>query len=141
MCRSPMAEGIAKKHAHERNIKDIVFLSAGIGTIEGLPPSQNAIIACEEIGIDISEHRSRQLTEEILSECDIVFGMEGAHLEYVNKMLSGRKKRMFLLGGYIDGMRSEIEDPIGKELQEYRKTRDEIKREIIKLLENPERIK
>ena len=56
-CRSPMAEGILNDIAKKERL-DICAKSAGISVSPGNPPSQNAVAACAELGVDISKHKS-----------------------------------------------------------------------------------
>ena len=73
-CRSPMAEGIAKSlfPRHE-------FLSAGIFAQENSPASKNAIIAMNNMGIDISSHKAKQLTKELVDKADYIIPMTENH--------------------------------------------------------------
>ena len=66
-CRSPMAEGIFNSLAKEYHV-DAVAESAGFDTEDGLPASENAIKACSEIGVDISNHKSKKFDECNLDE-------------------------------------------------------------------------
>ena len=51
VCRSPMAEGIFRHAvAHRGNFR---VVSAGLGAMEGQPPSPYAVQAVKELGIDI----------------------------------------------------------------------------------------
>jgi glycine hydroxymethyltransferase len=64
ICRSPMAEGLFRQAVKGRN--DFRVLSAGVGAVDGLPPSEFATRALKELGIDISKQRSRMLTAELV---------------------------------------------------------------------------
>ncbi len=64
ICRSPMAEGIFRHAVKGRG--DYEVYSAGVGAIDGLPPSEHAVRAVRELGIDISRQRSRMLTAELV---------------------------------------------------------------------------
>ena len=70
-CRSPLAEGIARKIFSDRlNIKTSVS-SAGSSTLEGLPASALSVEAARENDVDISEHRTRLLTGTLVREADL----------------------------------------------------------------------
>ena len=64
VCRSPMAEGIFRRAVQGRG--DYRVISAGLGALEGQPPSAHAVAAVKELGIDISNQRSRMLTPELV---------------------------------------------------------------------------
>ena len=59
------------------------MLSAGLGAVEGQPPSPYAVQAVKELGIDISGLRSRMLTAELVQQADYIFGMTHSHLDTV----------------------------------------------------------
>ena len=117
-CRSAMAEGLARILADRFDL-DMEFSSAGTLGSDGAPASPEAVAVAAELGADISSHRSRTLSPEIVRRADIIFGMEYAHLESVKAISAGRA-RVALLGD------AEIPDPIGRDQDFYRAVRDEI---------------
>ena len=52
VCRSPMAEGIFRQAVKGRG--DFRVLSAGLGAMDGQPPTHHSVQAMKEIGIDIA---------------------------------------------------------------------------------------
>src|SRR5438094_9413106 len=77
VCRSPMAEGLFRHAVKGRG--DFCVLSAGVGAIEGQPPSAYAVQALGELGIDISQQSSRMLTAEMVKQDDYIYGMTNGH--------------------------------------------------------------
>lgn len=132
-CRSPMAEGIFRKMAEERG--DEVFCqSAGIATVAGMPATDNAVTVCAEIGVDISEHRSRPISSIDIRAYDVFFVMTATH-GYVLKKAGVPEYKIYL-------PKQEISDPYGGDLTIYRKCRDEIAaalQEFYSLLEERQR--
>src|SRR6266542_2985353 len=65
ICRSPMAEGLLRARfvGHRRARIE----SAGLAALEGRPADPIAVELLAERGIDISAHRARQLTPELLA--------------------------------------------------------------------------
>ena len=61
-CRSPMAEAIFNDMA-EKNGVCVRAESFGIATSTGLPVSENSVIACKEIGIDLSGKASTAVAD------------------------------------------------------------------------------
>lgn len=116
VCRSPMAEGIARKIIEEKNIQGITVSSAGTDACEGNAASENSIIACEEIGIDISSHRSRILTHELVDNTDLFVCMTASHANIMKYCGVSRDKVMLLGNG--------IPDPYGCSINVYRECRD-----------------
>ncbi len=96
-CRSVMAEGLLKKYLAAR-IKDFEIGSAGIGTVNGLPPSAETInLMIKEEGVDVSAHRSRQLTREMIASADKIFVMEKMHQDWILHFFPEAGQKMELL--------------------------------------------
>ena len=126
MCRSPLAEAILRAELERRAVGDISVASAGTGAWEGRPPSDGALLVAMEHDLDISGHRSRHLTRELVDQTDVIFTMSRGHSTRANKL--GGDGRVFLLGEYVGQRRSkaEVADPYGAELQVYRDTFDQL---------------
>ncbi|HTK48103.1 MAG TPA: low molecular weight protein arginine phosphatase [Gemmatimonadaceae bacterium] len=129
-CRSPLAEAIARKIAIERGLPDVEAASAGTSAWDGASASDGALLVGMERHLDLSGHRSRQLTRAIVAESDLIFTMGPHHLERV-EALGGRGKT-YLLTGYPDPGPSSraVSDPMGGELDVYRTTADELETEV-----------
>src|ERR1043165_7438254 len=82
ICRSPMAEGLFRHAIKGRN--DYRVISAGVGAIDGQPPSVHAVRALADLGIDISKQRSRMLTAEVVQQADYIFRMTHSHVDSIN---------------------------------------------------------
>lgn len=125
-CRSPMAEGLFKKISEERQL-DAECKSAGIMTYSGLPASENSVTAMEEIGIDISKHRSADIRSLNPYDFDLFVPMTLSHAQALMQ-LGVEKSEIYLFN-------SDISDPYGGSLDVYRATRDEISDNLQKLAE------
>lgn len=120
-CRSPMAEGLFRTLAPEHECS-----SAGLSALPGQPASPQAVLCCKELGVDISAHRSRQLTKAELSQWDLFFPMTRAHGQ-VLEAAGAPGERVYYPG--------EIADPYGGDLTVYRACRDRIMDELLRLRE------
>src|SRR5256886_16846672 len=121
VCRSPMAEGLFRNAVKGRG--DFRVLSAGVGAIEGQPPSAYAVQALRELGIDISQQRSRMLTADVVNEADYIFGMTHGHVDAVNLLYPHATEKTFLLREFdetLDVFEKDISDPIGGSYEIYR---------------------
>ena len=109
-CRSPMAEAILRKAIKEsgRSIEEYSISSAGISTANGMGASENSIEVLKEIGIDLSNHRSKVITKKLIDESDIILTMTKSHKGFANKN------------------EEDISDPFGGNLDIYRSTMREI---------------
>src|SRR6185295_16394218 len=135
VCRSPMAEGILRYALQGRG--DFRVLSAGLGAMEGQPPSAYAIQAVRELGIDISRQRSRMLTPEIVHQADFIFGMTHSHIDTVMLLYPHAAEKTFLLREFdetLDLFEKDISDPIGGSYEVYLNCRDQIEQGIVSLL-------
>ncbi len=76
ICRSPLAEGIAKAYVKEKGL-DYFIDSAGTGSWHiGEPPCDGSIRVAKMHGIDISSHRARQVTKEDIEKFDIIVALD-----------------------------------------------------------------
>jgi len=135
VCRSPMAEGILRYALQGRG--DFRVLSAGLGAMEGQPPSAYAIQAVRELGIDISRQRSRMLTPELVHQADFIFGMTHSHIDTVMLLYPHAAEKTFLLREFdetLDLFEKDISDPIGGSYEVYINCRDQIEQGIVSLL-------
>jgi protein-tyrosine-phosphatase len=133
-----MAEALFKKILKERGReRDIMVESCGIAAVEGMPASPNAVKVMKEEGIDISSHRARLLSEEIL-KADLILTMTKNHKDYILNKLPETKGRVFVLEEFASGQRGDenvdISDPYGGDEQTYRRVADEIKEKLKNVL-------
>lgn len=134
-CRSPMAEGILRKILEEKGIKNITVKSAGTLAPVGLKPTDYALITTIERGVDISRHNSQVLTEQMVDASDLVLVMEYGHLKFVQGLAPRSKKKVFLLKDFgKSSQKGEIADPIGFDLEFYRKCFNDLENEIHRIL-------
>ena len=122
MCRSPMAEGIAR-HAGQ----DLIEVYSA-GTHPTGVVSEDAIEIMRELKIDISKARSKSLLDVPLSEMDIVISMAPKRArEIVPRGFRGKT---------IDW---DVYDPVGRSLTTFRRVRGEIDALVKQLVEEVRR--
>lgn len=127
ICRSPMAEGLLRHALESKN--NVKVASAGIGALDGQPPSAHAIESLKRVGVDISHQRSRLLTSELIHEADYVFGMAKVHVEAAARLFPAAAGKIRLVREFnknLSAAEKEIPDPIGRALEAYEQCRDEI---------------
>src|ERR1044071_8928998 len=127
VCRSPMAEGIFRHAVQGRGSYRVI--SAGLGAMEGQPPSAHAVEAVKELGIDIAMQRSRMLTPELVAQADYIFGMTHSHIDTVTLLYPHAAEKTFLLREFDDTLElfeKDISDPIGGAYDIYLASRDQI---------------
>ena len=126
-CRSPMAEAIFKDRMPAFWRGQVEALSAGTSAWDGEPASRYAVEVLAEKGIDLSSHRSRMLTGEMVRSSDLIVAMESKHRDAVLRLDPSASSKVLLLGS-LDEHRddADIEDPIGSGRDRYEATRDEL---------------
>jgi RpiB/LacA/LacB family sugar-phosphate isomerase len=130
-----MAEGLFR-HA-TRGRADFHVLSAGVGAVEGQPPSLHAIRALKELGVDISQQRSRMLTPDLVEQSDYIFGMTHSHVDSITLLFPQAAEKTFLLREFdetLDEFEKDISDPIGGSYETYAYCRDQIEQGIFAML-------
>ena len=129
-----MAEGLFRQAVQGRS--DILVLSAGVGAVDGLPPSEYAVRALRELGIDISKQRSRMLTSELVRRADFIFGMTHSHVDAITLLYPQATEKTFLLREFdetLDSYENDISDPIGGSYDVYLNCRDQIEQGIVSM--------
>jgi protein-tyrosine-phosphatase len=122
ICRSPLAEAIAQQELNRRERSDVIVSSAGTGAWDGAPASEGAYLVGLEHGLDLSAHRARLLTRELVGEANLILTMARHHRARVHEL--GGDGRTFVLGEYAGrtGDEAEVSDPFGGDLEIYRAT-------------------
>jgi protein-tyrosine-phosphatase len=123
-CRSAMAEALLRSALQPMGNAQVS--SAGTGAWEGAPASEGSYLVALERGLDLSAHRARMLTREIVAHADLILTMSRHHAARVADL--GGAGRVHLLGEFAGrtGELAEVSDPFGGDLDEYRQTYDEL---------------
>ena len=87
--RAPMAAAIFRRFAARDPLLRLWHTevsSAGTGkfTVDGASPDKKAQQAMQSLGLDISSHRAKRLTQSLVEESSIVLGIEPKHVEYAH---------------------------------------------------------
>jgi protein-tyrosine phosphatase len=87
-------------------------------------------------GIDVSSHRSRRVTRDMINSSDIILVMEKAQEERILNLAPEAKNRVFLLKEFakIDESALDIEDPIAKTIEFYSLTLATIKGAVERII-------
>ena len=123
ICRSPMAEGLLREILADRLKSKVIVSSAGTHANEGQKAEPQAIIAAQEAGADISDHRARPVAPDLIEQNDLILVMEKLHAIAIKSMLPDKENRVRMVGEYNPtGNIVEIPDPYGADLAQYRKS-------------------
>lgn len=117
-----MAEGLLRsKLAQDGLAGQFAVASAGVWTTDDRPATGHAVQAMAERGIDISAHRSRNVTEEIMEEAALVLAMTCNHVEALRLAFPPHAGKVHLLSE-MSGRSGDVDDPIGGTLADYEAT-------------------
>ena len=134
ICRSVMSEGILKKLFREHRLqKRVTIESAGIDAIPGKNTNDFTKEVCKEHGIDVSQHRSRQLTKSMLEEATLVICLAVNHHEVIHRAYPEFRMKVVLLkelGRSQPPKNFSVADPIGAPKKQYAACFKEIEGEL-----------
>ena len=121
-CRSPMASGIAERILTRLGWDQAETRSAGVSASPGSTASEGAIEAAAEQGLDLKEHRSSPLTQELVEWADLVLTMGVHHLVAVEE--NGGRGKTAMLSAFAEGRESGegwgVPDPFAGDIDVYR---------------------
>ncbi len=137
-CRSPMAEGLARAALRRALLKQsgseasangpldetsfgFQVASAGVYAGVGSPPSEHAVTALKDRGLDLSGHGSRPAIDREVAEADRVYCLTRSHQAALLSMLPPSAANAVEL---LDPEGRDVPDPFGGPLDVYRDTAD-----------------
>ena len=130
ICRSPMAMGLLREKLHKEGLEgEYKVHSAGVWGLKSQPATTHSREMMAQRGIDISDHRSHDLTSEDVEGSDLILTMERGQAEAISLESPQHAHKVHLLSQMI-GRQYEIRDPYGGALYEYRQCANEIERLI-----------
>ena len=125
VCRSPMAEYLLRQHLGPQ--AEWQVSSAGLFTGNGMAASLPAIEVLREQGIDLTPHRSRVVTKEIIDAATLIMVMTTIHAAELRRRFPEAQDRIYLLKSFDPGCGGgDIPDPLGGTKAQYRAIRDDI---------------
>jgi len=131
--RSPMAAGILK---NEFSGERVEVTSCGINASYGSKPEVNAVTVMKEIDMNISGHRARILSLKAVRKADLILVMEHRHKDRILEVDPSAESKIWLLGSLARKEQPEIEDPMGRGEEAYKKCRDTIKENMEVLVQD-----
>jgi protein-tyrosine-phosphatase len=139
ICRSPMA-GALLAHALKAQpepLRSLEVISAGVAARPGEKVSANSVQALKKVGLDISDHTSRALSEELVSKALVILVMTESHRAMINLTFDPPPRHVYLFREFMPGgAEREIPDPYGGPLKHYEACRDEMVEAIPGLIDH-----
>ena len=111
-----MAEGVLRDALSKSGRMGYSIHSAGLGALTGHAADPYACQLMAEKGLDLTGHRARQLTENMIREADIVLVMEAWQKAEIEANTPSAKGKIFRLGKWN---KVDIIDPYQKDLSAF----------------------
>ena len=124
-CRSPMAMAWFNDICEKENV-DAVSDSAGLFTEDGLPYSENSVMALNEEGI-VLEGVSKKISEDLVGNSDMIFGLTDSHGQGVISAYPAYADKVYRFP-------INISDPFGADIVTYKRCLSQIKDGIEKIV-------
>ena len=129
-CRSPMAEVLMKKQIADRlgcNVEEVdqhgvIVASAGVAAMPGGRPSSEAVQVMSGRGLDLSQHLSQPMTDQIATQADLILTMTELHRRTLLAQWPALAPRTHV----IRRDQGDISDPIGGPVSIYEKCASQI---------------
>ncbi len=116
ICRSPLAERYLESAAQTEGL---AVDSAGLRTTAGRSSPDDAVRVADELGVDLTDHRSKPVTTELLAWSDVVFVMDLLNYHDLRREFGDCDEKTRFLGVY-SGDDYEISDPYGEGIDGFR---------------------
>jgi protein-tyrosine-phosphatase len=127
-CRSPMAEGFARKLLDDNGISGVTVDSAGLDAFEGTPPTEETIEVMKSRGVDITSHRSKPFNPD-LEKNDMILTMTKSQKERILAEHPTLAGRVFILDEYARNKPEDIPDPFKGQVS-YEEAADHIESSV-----------
>jgi protein-tyrosine phosphatase len=133
ICRSPMAAALlrARLQREQPDWREWQVESAGTWALVGEMAARYSRQVMAERGQDISAHRARMVSAEMLKNFNLILTMEPGQKEALQVEFPGMADRVFMLSE-MSGSFAAIEDPYGKAVDAYLETVEKIDRLLSK---------
>ncbi|GAB4328945.1 MAG: low molecular weight protein arginine phosphatase [Calditrichia bacterium] len=143
ICRSPLAEAILQRKVRESGMEELIYVeSSGTWAMDGQSSSDLMCRVALENGLDLSKHRSQAMGLEMLKQADLILVMTPTHKNELLNIFPHFKEKIFTLtefGRKNPPAKNAIDDPIGMNLNFYRRIYSELEREINRVWEEIKR--
>lgn len=129
-CRSPIAAALLSQVlAQQPDSADWLVESAGTWASKSRPAHPQMCTVAAEVGLDLSQHRSRNVEDLPLTDYSLILTMEQSHKEAIQVEFPATRTYVYQLTEVI-GLSYDIADPIGGTTEDFRNTVVELKRLI-----------
>ncbi len=120
--RSALCGALFRKELDALGQSHIRVISAGLHAQAGKPADARALVAAEELGVSLGQHRARLLTPEMIDEADTIFAMDLKNLIEILARYPSARPKVLMMSCYADSSdrNLEVEDPYFGDLEQTR---------------------
>jgi protein-tyrosine phosphatase len=94
--------------------------SAGVAAGYGEPASSNSVSALKKVNIDLTQHKSQPLTQDLIDRAFMIIGMTDSHLHILRQYYDDLPERLHLYREFMDPSEGlQIPDPYGQDFDAY----------------------
>ena len=129
-CRSPIAAGVFNKLLKERRVRNVVAESAGTVAVNGMRASPLAVSVAGKRGVNLTDHRSRPASPELLERASLVLTMTGQQWYDVTEHVPREKVTILTQFGQSDVQPTDIADPAGGAESDYERVFEQLNAEV-----------
>ncbi|WP_114785947.1 low molecular weight protein-tyrosine-phosphatase [Vibrio tetraodonis] len=108
ICRSPLGEAMLQNLLPHKKVAS-AGLAAERSRLVGKPADEKAILVANEHDIDLSNHRSQQVSSALCAEFDLILVMEKGHIEAITAIAPEVRGKTMLFGQWIG--QKDVPDP------------------------------
>ena len=126
ICRSPFAEEYARRVLPD----GYQVTSCGYFPRTDRPCPSLAVQAAQELRVDLNNHRSRILTDELIDQAGVVMTFDEENRRTVLARHPRARGKLFPLGAFAPTQNMMIEDPYDGTVDDFRTTYERIKRAV-----------
>jgi len=132
ICRSPFADIYFRSLISDTKNQRINMDSFGLIERVNRQSPEVAIEAAKQFGIDMTGHRSKLLTQEVVDQSGLLFIMDYELFKRVKLQFPRAKRKLFFLGVLQKDNAAPVEilDPYGSNLKNFQKTFSQITQSI-----------
>lgn len=106
--RSALAEALFRRHGTARGLDCARLRSAGLAARPGRGADPRAVDAGYALGVDLSAHRARPLSPDLVAEADVIYVMDRLNEAQVVARFPEARRKVRRLGALMQTNRSDV---------------------------------
>ena len=118
ICRSPFAQRYVQKKLKQFEQVN----SCGYFPKSDRPSPENAVLAASQYGVELSPHRSNEISSSAIDHSDVIFVFDFENYHTVRSQFPRSKGKVFLLSWIVENSPIEIVDPYGGTVEDFKLT-------------------